>query len=197
MNKTSLALLIALAIALPAIAAAQPAPHELPEWWVIDNRTALNIGYPEIGSCGLSAATFVRVKFWLPLGPIAPEPGQIEDPQWGDSRLHTAWDSAWATIYGGNHVDQPDGRLEFRGGGWHLTWFLDVPLDASDPFAFTAYSARLVNAWVDFAPPPAAGKVFILSWQCRSGVPLHLGFEREDLPEFPPPGLLFGRGGPC
>jgi hypothetical protein len=189
LRKTALAALL-LALALPA--AAQLPAHELPAWWTIPNPSALNNAYPEVGSCKVSGVTHIRVKFWLSVGTTQPLPSQIQDPVWGDVRLHTAWDKTWATVYGGNHVDLPDGFLELRGGAWQLTWSLDVPLDASDPFNFRAYSARLFNAWVDFALPDPGEKVFILSWECRAGAPVFSGFEREDLPPLPP-----GEGAAC
>lgn len=181
--KKYLISLILLFISSPLVA--QPTPDELPNWWVITNPTALNIGYPEVISCAISGAKTIRIKFWLPLGTNEPSPEQILDPVWGDIRLHTAWNEFWATSYGGNHVDVI-GELVFQDQAYHLLWTLDIPVDTSDLYNFPAYSARFINTWVDIEFFPGMERIFIISKQCRITEPFYLGVPRNNLPLDPP-----------
>lgn len=161
---------------------------DLPQWWDIDNPTALNIHYPLVISCIRS--DYIRLKLWLPLGPNEPHEERILDPQWHDIRIHTAWDPAWVTIYGGNHVDIAPGHFHQLQGGWQIIWSLDIPVKWSDDlFAFQSYSVRFINSWVDFEPFEGVDKVVMLSWQCRTfddGPVVWGGIQRQDLPETPP-----------
>lgn len=179
----SLSLVLALAIPTVTVNAQST---DLPNWWTITNPTALNLGYPMVMSCASSNSQHIRVRFWLPLGPNQPNLSDILDPVWGDVRLHTAWDTGWTTLYGGNHVDINTGNFHFQGGGWQIIWTLDIPVDASNVANFTHYSPRLVNAWVDFQPFDGVDKVVVLSSQCRPGAAVAPGVQRDDLPPNPP-----------
>jgi hypothetical protein len=196
-----LALLIPAAL-LVAAGALSAQPTDLPNWWTITNPTALNLGYSHVVSCPRS--DYIRLKFWLPLGPNEPAPGAILDPVWGDIRLHTAMDPTWTTVYGGNHMDIAPGSYFLKAGGYQIVWTIDVPtLNTGNPFLYAQFSVRIINAWVDFEQFPGMGKVIYLSSQCRTIVceeppendcPIKwFGIQRADLPPDPP---VFP-GSPC
>lgn len=160
----------------------------LPQWWLIPNPTALNYGYTQMG--GGRVGDFARVRFRLPLGSNEPPLKDIQDPQFGDLRLHTAWDKSFATPHsqGGNHVDVIGQlrQLPPSGTDWDLLWELDIPIDNSVLSAYQDYTPRLVNAWVDFDPFEGVETVQLVMWQVRSGTPQLGGIDRDDVPETPP-----------
>lgn len=158
----------------------------LPKWWNLDPSHftgALNYLYPSL--YGGRVGNYVRLRFRLPLGMIEPLPSMIEDPN-GGLRIHTAWDTGYATNYNGNHIDVPCILRQANPGGmWDLLGHLDMAIDPTDVGNPFKYHVRLINAWCEFSTFPGVERINLNLVQVRSGSPVDVGIQRSNLPEDP------------